>query len=86
MVLFWVTLIEAGMIRITLAGIVVACRTIYNAPMLLLTNMNFSTVLALKEFFSLEWMKPIVEKFRSNIALDIAILKRRTATFCKSAH
>jgi hypothetical protein len=42
--------------------------------------------LALKEFLSLEWMKPIIEKFRSNIALDVAILKRRTATFCKSAH
>jgi hypothetical protein len=42
--------------------------------------------LALREFLSLEWMKPIVEKFRSDVALDITILKRRTATLCKSAH
>jgi hypothetical protein len=48
--------------------------------------MSFSTVLALREFLSLEWMKPIVEKFRLDATLDVAILKRRTATLCKSAH
>jgi len=32
MVLFQVTLIEAGMIQITLVGIVVACRTVVERP------------------------------------------------------
>jgi hypothetical protein len=54
--------------------------------MLLLINTSFSIVLALREFLSLEWMKPIVEKFHSNAALNVAILKRRTLTLCKSAH
>jgi hypothetical protein len=49
-------------------------------------NISFSTILALRELLSLEWMKPIVEKFRSDAALDIAILKRQTVTLCKSAH
>jgi hypothetical protein len=86
MVLFRVTLIEASMIRITLVGIVVVRRTAVERTMLLLMNTSFSTVLVLREFLSLEWMKPIVEKFRSDAALDVAILKKRTATLCKSTH
>jgi hypothetical protein len=84
MVLFRVTLIEAGMIRITLTGIVVAHRTAVKRTHVALDE--HPIVLALREFLSLEWMKPIVEKFRSDAALDVAILKRRTATLCKSAH
>ncbi len=43
MVLFRVTLIEAGMIGITLAGIVVARRTTVERTMLLLMNTSFSS-------------------------------------------
>jgi hypothetical protein len=43
-------------------------------------------MLVLREFLNLEWMKPIVEKFRSDAALDVTILKRWIVTLCKYVH
>jgi hypothetical protein len=39
-------------------------------------NTSFSTVLGLRLLHGFEWIKPIVEKFCSAVALEVAMLKR----------
>lgn len=49
-----------------------------------MTITKFLTVFLISLFLSLEWIKHIVEKFRSDDAVDIAILKSLTLITCES--
>jgi hypothetical protein len=49
-------------------------------------NASFSTVLVLRLLHSFEWMKPIVEKLCSAVALEVAMLKGLVAIFWSSGH
>ena len=54
--------------------------------MLLLMKMIFSTDATLSELRSFEWMNAIVEKLRSDAALDVANENSLTATGCRFGH
>jgi predicted oxidoreductase len=74
------------MIGITLAGIVVACWIAVEHTHVVLDEHELLNSLGAQGIPQLGMDKPIIEKFRSNAALDVAILKRWIATFCKCAH
>ena len=49
-------------------------------------NRSFSKGLRMRLLHSFEWMKPIVEKLCSAVALEVAMLKSLVIIFCSSGH